>query len=221
MKLPLTIAAPLLTSLGALRPIRRTKLNHGAIVYKTLAVGRTYVVQEGCIRLIHIEGDGRTNFWDLIGAGGMFGDLPFALTTPQHIEHAMASGPTYLWEFSRAALEREAERSQAFNQTLLRTYGAFLGFGERRLRWRLTNPLARRAALVLIDLLVFGAGPCPHGPGYLIQIRMTQEEFAELLGVARQTLNSLMKEWKRKQIVSYTRSCFCIRNLEALQAIAS
>ena len=66
MKLPLAIVAPLLTSLGALRPIRRTKLNHGAIVYKTLAVGRTYVVQEGCIRLIHVEGDGRTNFWDLI-----------------------------------------------------------------------------------------------------------------------------------------------------------
>jgi CRP/FNR family transcriptional regulator len=196
-------------------------MNHGEIAYKTLAVGRTYVVQEGCVRLIHIEGDGRTCFWDLIGAGGMFGDLPFTLTMPHQIEHAMASGSTCLLEFSRTALEREAERSQEFNRTLVRTYGALLGFGERRLRWRLTNPLARRAALVLTDLLVFGTGPCPHGPGYLIPIRMTQEEFAELLGVARQTLNSLMKEWKRKEIVSYTRSCFCVRNLEALQTIAS
>ena len=196
-------------------------MNHGEIVCKTLAVGRTYVVQEGCVRLAHIEGDGRGNFWDLIGAGGMFGDLPFALTRPQQVEHVMASGSTCVLEFSRAALEKEAERSHEFNRTFVRAYGAFLGFGERRLRWRLTNPLARRAALVLTDLLHFGAGPCPHGPGYLIQIRMTQEEFAELLGVARQTLNSLMQEWKRQGVVSYTRSCFCICNLEALQKIVS
>ncbi|MDH4080286.1 MAG: hypothetical protein OEU68_10760 [Nitrospira sp.] len=109
MKLPLTIAAPLLTSLGALRPIRKIKMNHGQIVYKTLAVGRTYVVQEGYIRLIHIEGDGRTNFWDLIGIGGMFGDLPFALTMPQQIERAITGGSTCLLEFSRAALERERQ----------------------------------------------------------------------------------------------------------------
>lgn len=221
MKLPPDIATPLLVSLGAIQPIRRIEMSHREMACKSLTVGRTFVVQEGYIRIIHTENDACNNSYDLIGSGGMFGDLPFALTTSQHIEHAMANGSTCLLEFSRAALEREAERSQAFNLTLMRTYGAFLSFGERRLRWRLTNPLARRAALVLIDLLVLGGGPCPHGPGYLIQIRMTQEEFAELLGVARQTLNSLMKEWERKQIVSYTRSCFCIRNLETLQAIAS
>ncbi|HMS83844.1 MAG TPA: Crp/Fnr family transcriptional regulator [Nitrospira sp.] len=221
MKLSVDIAAPLLASFAALRPTRRLMVDHGAIVYKAFAPGRTYVVQEGCVRLIHVEKDGRTSFYHLVGAGGLFGDLPFAVTTPQQTEYAVASGSTYLLECSRAALEREAARSQKFNRILVRAYGAFLSFGERRLQWQLTTPLARRAALILTDLLYFGAGPCPHGPGYAIHIRMTQEEFAELFGVARQTLNALIREWKKQKIVSYTRSCFCIRNLEALQRMAS
>lgn len=199
-------------------------MNHAAIVYKTLVVGRTYVVQEGWVRLMHSEGNGRTNFWNLIGTGGMFGDLPFALTASrptERLEHAVASGSTYLLEFSRAALEREMQRNHEFNLVFMRAYGAFLRFGERRLQWQFTNPLTRRAALVLTDLLRFGTGPCPHGRGYVIPIRLTQEEFAELLDVARQTLNSLMKEWKEQEIISYTRSCLCIRNVEVLQRMAS
>jgi len=144
---------------------------------------------------------------------------PHHASTDRACHHGWIDLPSGV--FSCCVGEREAERSQEFNRTLVRTYGALLSFGEQRLRWRLTNPLARRAALVFTDLLHFGAGPYPHGPGYLIQIRMTQEEFAELLGVARQTLNSLMQEWKRQGMVSYTRSCFCICNLEGLQKIVS
>ncbi len=219
MKLPPDIATPLLVSLGAIQPIRRIEMSHREMACKSLTVGRTFVVQEGYIRIIHTENDACNNSYDLIGSGGMFGDLPFALNKPRQGQQAMANGSTCLLEFSRTALEKEAECNQEFNRTLMRAYGAFLGFGEQRLRWRLTNPLARRAALVLTDLLCFGAQPCPHGRGYLIPIRMTQGEFADLLGVARQTLNSLMKEWQRQGMVSYTRTRFCICNLEELQKI--
>lgn len=190
-------------------------------MYKALSVGRTYVVEEGCVRLIHIDKDGHTYFCHLVGAGGIFGDLPFVPILPKQVEHAVASGSTSILEMSRVVLEMEAERNHKFNLILLKAYGTFLSLRERRLQWQLTSPLIRRAALALTDLLYFGGEPCPHGPGYMISIRMTQEEFAELLGVARQTLNALLKEWKKQNVVSYTRSCFCIRNLEILQRIAS
>ena len=221
MKLPLTIVAPFLTSLSAVKPIRRIKMSHGEVLHEAFLVGRTYVVQEGCARLFYIETDGRRNFRHLIGTGGMFGDLPFAFSSLKRTEYAVMSGPTHLAEFSRVALEKESMCNHEFNQTLVRAYGACVSFHERRLQWQLTNPVLRRAALALTDLLCFGAGPCPNGRGYLVQIRMTQEEFAELLGVACQTLNAVMKEWKQQGLVSYTRSRFCICNLEALQKIVS
>ncbi len=221
MKLPLPITASLRTSCEQLRPVRRLTLNHGGTVYKALRVGRTYLVEEGCVRLILIDKDGHTNFCHLISTGGIFGDLPFVPITSKQVEHAVVSGSASLLEMSRVALETEAERNHEFNLILLKAYGTFLSFRERRLQWQLTSPLIRRTALALTDLLYFGAEPCPHGPGYMISIRMTQEDFAELLGVARQTLNAILKEWKEQNVVSYTRSCFCIRNPEMLQRIAS
>ncbi len=208
-----------LTSLRTLQAVSIQNLTHRRFVYGSFLPGKTYVVQRGYVRLLAIGKEGEQFTRMLLGAGAIFGDLPFTPAMSTKEESAITSGPTTILEFSRRTLEAAVHRDEVLCETLLEVYSKQLGILDRRLQWQFAAPLRRRVAMILLDLVEFGRSPCPHHEGFLMDIRMTHEELAELVGAARQVVTAILNELRTEGLLWYTRTYLCVRSPAALAAV--
>ncbi|MCC6138986.1 MAG: Crp/Fnr family transcriptional regulator [Nitrospira sp.] len=208
-----------LASVSKLQPISLRSFTHRKVVYASFLPGKTYVVRSGYVRLLAI-GEGGNQFTRmLLGKGAIFGDLPFSPAMSMKEDSAMTSGATSIFEFHRQELEAAVRRDDAFCEALLEVYGRQLGILDRRVQWQFTVPLRRRVAMILLDLMEFGRSPCPHHGGFLMDIRMTHEELAELVGAARQVVTAILNDLRADGLLSYTRTYLCVCSPVALAQV--
>ena len=221
MRVPDALATRLLTALQNVAMIRRRTLKDKMLVYESFMPGKTYVIETGYVRVVSTEANGRYVTRSLFGSGAILGDLPFGLTTFQNAESAVANGTATVLELDRVSIERASQADANLRQGLLETYGHQLHFLDRRLQWQLTSPLQRRVAMTLVDLMCFEGQPCNHGVGYIVDVRMTHEELAELVVASRPNVSAIMKTLRDQDILSYTRGYVCVRDLDALSRIVT
>ena len=221
MRIPDSLSTRLLTALQSVHPIRRRTLKDKMLVYESRVSGKTYVIEAGYVRIVSAEASGRYITRSLLGAGGIWGDLPFGLTIFQNAESAVANGAAIVLEFDRSSIEKTSRIDESLRQGLLETYGHQLHFLDRRLQWQLTSPLQRRIAMALVDLMCFEGRSCNHGVGYVVDVRMTHEELSELVGASRPNVSAIMKALRDQDVLSYTRAYVCVRDLDALGRIAA
>lgn len=200
------------------RPATTREYKNRGIIYISVPAGATCIVKRGYVRLVYIQPDGRPLTRMLLGKGAMFGDIPFRPGDFLTNEQALASGLTSVIEIDRVALENEAIAAPDFQASMLQTLSAQYQALGRRLQWQLVSPLRKRIAFALVDLICFTGGRCGHG--HLIDIRLTQEEFAELVVAARPVVSEVLGELRDEGIIEYTRSHLCLLSLDRLQMIA-
>lgn len=217
MDLPQALAQRAISIWKQIGPFRRHILKHGAKILLSSTNMKFYTVDKGFVRLTSTQSDGKQLTRMILGKGGVFGQLPFVPSLFRTDEDALANGPTCILEFDLMSTENALRDNKAAQRLLVELLGAQLQILSRRLQWQQTNPLEKRVALVLYDLLCFGGRPCPHGPGYAIDIRVTHEELAEIIGAARPTVSAVLSIFHQEQLISSTRSFICVRNLERLK----
>lgn len=200
------------------RPATTREYKNRGIIYISRPVGTTCIVKRGYVRLVYLQQDGRPLTRMLLGKGAMFGEIPFRPGDFLTNEQAVASGLTSVIEIDRAAIENEAIAAPDFQASMLQTLSAQYQALGRRLQWQLVSPLKKRIAFALVDLICFTGGRCGHG--HFIDIRLTQEEFAELVVAARPVVSEVLGELRDEGIIEYTRSHLCLLSLDRLQMIA-
>ena len=219
MKIPTSIATDFLTVAARLRTTRRKVFKDKALIYGTFEPEKVYIVEHGYVRLGATQADGRLTIRALLGKASIFGDLPFCPATSEQNGVAVASGETYVLELKRHALEAAVQQDEALRQLLLEIYGLQFRFLDRRLQWQFVMPLERRIATVLLDLMCFGGKPCPHHPGYVLDIRLTHQELSELVLAARSNVTPILNTLRVQSVISYSRAYICLRTLDALAKI--
>ncbi len=221
MRIPDSLSTKFLAALQKVHPIRRRTLKDKMLVYESFMPGKTYVIEAGYVRVVSTDASGRYFTRSLLGAGAIWGDLPFGLTTFQNAEAAVANGVAIVLELHRVSIERVSKTDVNLRLGLLETYGLQLHFLDRRLQWQLISPLQRRVAMALVDLMCFEGRPCNHGLGYVVDVRMTHEELSELVGASRPNVSAVMKTLRDQGLLSYTRAYVCVRDLAALNRIVT
>lgn len=219
MKIPPSLATDFLMIAERLRTARRHVLKDKALIYGTFNPGRVYIVEYGYVRLGATQTDGHVATRALLGKASIFGDLPFCPATFEQNGVAVASGETYVLELKRSALEAAVQQDETVRQLLLEIYGLQFRFLDRRLQWQFVMPLEKRIATVLLDLMCFGGKPCPHHPGYVLDIRLTHQELSELVLAARSNVTPILNTFRAQNVISYSRAYICVRTLDALAKI--
>ncbi len=217
MNLPQELMQRTLSALKVECSFRRHILKHGAAIHITSTAMKFYAVDKGFVRLTSIQSTGRQVTRVLLGRGALFGELPFVPNLEMIDEVALANGPTCVLEFDLLSAEKAMQKNHEMQRLLLEVLGAQLQILSRRLQWQQTDPLEKRVATVLYDLMCFGGKPCGHGPGYAMDIRLTHEELAEIVGAARPSVSAVLGQLHKKQLISLARSYICIRSLERLK----
>jgi len=220
MQIPVSLAAEFLRVAKQVRNARGYVVKDKGLIHGVLESGTVYVVEKGYVRVGTTQTNGSVATRALLGKAAIFGDLPFCPTTSRQDGVAIASGETHVLELKRAALEAAVQKDEAVRQILLEIYGLQYRFLERRLQWQFVMPLEKRIATVLLDLMCFGGKACPHHPGYALDIRLTHQDFSEIVLAARSNVTPILNTFRAQNIIAYSRAYICLRTLDGLNDLA-
>lgn len=207
-----------ITACQVVKSASKKDIKFGKLVYLQRTTGTTWIVERGYVRLGFIDSTGRSLTRQLLGRGAIFGDLPFSNVDSVENEQAFSSGACRLLKVSREELEREAARSHEFQSAMLIAFSAQLQAANRRLQWQLISPLRARIATTIYDLVRSCGSRCGHG--HLVDIRLTHEEFSDLVVAARPVVSKILGELKHDGVIDYTRAHICVIDLERLLEVS-
>jgi CRP-like cAMP-binding protein len=169
-----------------------------------------YGVRRGRILITTSTSSGKQLTLNVLGSGDVFGEIALLDGRPRTAD-AVASGETELFMIRRAD----------FHELLRRETGIALKLIEllcERIRWTsermeeasllsLPPRLARRLLRLADD---FGE-----------EVLISQEELSVIVGAARESVNRLLQEWRRKGIIELGRGRIQILSIPRLKAAAA
>lgn len=173
-----------------------------------------YCLTRGVVRLSHVAESGAQITLAIAKAGDLFGSA----SPGRASAHAASTiGDARVLMFAPADVDRLVATSPSFSSFLSSGLEASRERAERRLIDRQTKTVAARLIETLAELArAFGA-PCPHG--YSLEIRLTQQDIADLIHASRPVVTRIMNDLRRGGALDYRRDLICVNHM-ALQALA-
>lgn len=193
------------------------EVKNGQVLYlQGSSVVDIYVVASGYIKLARLDNKGCATITALLDAGKVFGaGLSFAKRAG---ETATAKGSTQVLRYSNARFNELIEDCKPLARLIINMLIDRQNLIERRLQAILNLDVRSRIAITLHDLAKDAGGNCVHG--HEVDVPLTQQELAELVGASRPVVSSQLNILKREGHLDYIRGYFCVNDLSALRAIA-
>jgi CRP-like cAMP-binding protein len=193
-----------IASLGKNREYRR-----GEIVFEEGAPGtRLYGVIAGRLIITTTSAEGAELHLNVVGPGEIVGEIAF-LDGGLRTATGRAAEPTTCFEIDRASFFALLERTPELGTHLLQLVC-------RRVRW-MTNLIADSAFLTVPERLAKHlrnlATPTEDNGA---EVRISQAELAQFLGISRQVVNSYLRAWERDGRVELGRGTIRIKDFSAL-----
>ena len=177
-----------------------------------------FALVSGQVRLMRTSATGQLAFLAIASPGAWFG-ISGALDGRPHAYDAIAIGDTAVFHLSQEKMTQviggRIDHYAAFVRLLCNHYRVAV---EYVLALRTHPPL-----LVLAHELIRMAGR--HGQrienGVRIDLQLSQEDWAAMVGVGRQTINRLLKKLEEKGIASVNYASITIHRMDALENLAA
>ena len=173
-----------------------------------------HIIESGRVEILLPSDGGEELILAILGPGDFFGDLSLLDGAPRSAT-AMAREPT-----TTVVVHRED--FLGWLQSRPRAVATIFAALAQRLR--ATNELLgdvafleapRRLAKRLLEVASAAPGP-GRGP---IQVRLTQEELASLVGISRESVNKHLRAWQEQGLVSLGRGRLQVLRPEKLRAL--
>ena len=179
---------------------------------------QVYAVVEGTLKVVTTSESGDDVVFNLVSAGEVIGEIA-ALCQAERTATVVAIGDCELLAIDRrdlfAFLRAHPEASLELMQVLARRIQKLSELVEDTLFLNLPVRLAKK--------LVAYAGS--HGErvagGIRIGIRLSQEEWGDLVGATRESINKQMRAWTDQGAIRIDRGYVVILRLETLEELAS
>lgn len=162
------------------------RLPHGEVITRQgdVAAG-LFLVLEGAVRLSSVTASGREIVVGLLCPGDLFGDSAL-LGDPSPVR-AQAVGPTSVLALPISSLRSMLERHPATAEQLLRMIATRLHRTASALEDALVGDLPTRVIGRLRELATHHG--VPSAAGVRLQIPITQDELARMVGASRESVN--------------------------------
>jgi len=195
--------------------VREADISDGETLYRQgEAPGFLYCLTRGVVRLSHVAESGAQITVAIAKAGDLFGS---ASPGRASAHAASAIGAARVLIIAPSDVDRLVAKCPSFSSFLSSGLEASRERAERRLIDRQTKTVAARLIETLAELaLAFGA-PCPHG--YSLEIRLTQQDIADLIHASRPVVTRIMNDLRRGGALDYRRDLICVNHF-ALQSLA-
>jgi CRP/FNR family transcriptional regulator, cyclic AMP receptor protein len=178
---------------------------------------RVWIVLEGGVKLCRVGLAGKRLVEAILEPGDVFGRIS-------------AGGERASYEVEALEESRIAALARGQFEPLLRRHPDLaycvvqeLEDRQRRLVRRLEalvfKDVRARVAETLLELIREHGQPCPHG--FAIDLRISQEDLAELVGASRQMVNRVLGELQRRLYVQRMGRVLCVLHRDRLERLAA
>lgn len=178
-----------------------------------------YVIAHGHVKLSRVSPAGMAHTMIILPAGDVCGAPLTGEPLPRVQDTATAKGSVQLYRIPirdlMAALATDTELAAFIVQHLAKRQS----FLERRIEQLVNTDVGGRVVAILYELASAYSGRCAHG--HEVDIRLTQQELAEMAGASRPTVSTILNRLRDQGIINYTRHYICIESLQALENIFS
>jgi len=200
------------------RSARRVRFADGAALYaQGEPAHRLFLILDGFVKTSRICEDGTEITIELLKYGDIAGAIPSCQLPSEHEETARAIGDVVV----QCVLARELRAAMEVNPRLAIFVAEYLARSkrstERRALRAMTQSADRRVIETLVELAGSFGARCPHG--FSLEIRLTQQDIADLVGASRPVVSSILSGLRKRGLLDYTRDMICV-NDSALSLIA-
>jgi CRP/FNR family cyclic AMP-dependent transcriptional regulator len=177
-----------------------------------------YGILSGSLKVMATGADGKDVLFTLMGPGEVIGEIPL-LDGGERSASAAAVEPTELLTLHRRELIPFLESHPRAAIGLAGVLAARVRRLSERAEDRQTMPLPARMAKRLISLSEhYGKHPIVGGP---VEVRLPQQDLADLVGTTRESVNKLLRAWEEQGIVELGRGRVVLKRPEDLEAVIS
>ncbi len=176
-----------------------------------------FLLKVGVVRISTIGSDQQETILAFLYPGDIFGELAIVEDAPRdHL--ATAHEDVVLCALSRDLLLKMAQDTPALGYQITKIMGLRL----RRFRTRIEELLCKsahaRIAHTLLDLAAdYGI---PDQQGVLVPLRLNQADLGNLVGLARETVNIVLQDFKQQGLVDAGRRTIRISDPTGLRAVS-
>lgn len=200
--------------------LRRSASRHqyarGATVFEPAAQPHSvYLLEQGLIRIYRLSADGGEATLGYVGAGEVFGELEAISDRPRE-SFALAVRPARVWQVPRAELRRILDTYPRIGLHVSEQIARRFKRIESRVESLALRSLRSRIGFVLLELAEdFGRA---GADGLRIDLPLSQQDLATLVGATRQSVNACLRELREARLLGYEKRRFSLPDPQALRA---
>lgn len=157
-----------------------------------------YLLKKGRVKIAGSSPSGKEVTYEILEPGEIFGELD-AMEGSPHDMMAEALDDVVICAIKRDDFDRYVQKHPHLNLRLTK----LIGFKFRKLESRLADLVCRdvhaRLAHLLLDLSKTSGSP--HGHGIRINAKLTHHEMANLIGCARETVSTILGEFRDNGLI--------------------
>jgi CRP/FNR family transcriptional regulator, cyclic AMP receptor protein len=174
-----------------------------------------YRVRDGLLKVTMVSHAGNERILALLGSDAIVGEMSIIDHLPRSAS-VVAVRPTVLSFLSRTNFETFARKHPQVYESLVALLAARLRETDTTICAGTFLPLRGRVACTLLELAQdFGQDV---GCGRIvIHQKIGQSDLAAMAGIARESLNRILSDWKRRKLVSQLSGYYCIEDKARLQ----
>jgi len=177
---------------------------------------KLYMLKTGAVKITKLTPGGRELIIDIIKGGSLFGEMA-AIEDRERDEAAVVVEDGLLCELSRPDFDQMQKMIPGLSIRLTK----MIGFR----RWKLENKLIdllygsveQRLAKTIGNLLDDFA--VPHVDGYLLKVKLTHQDFADLIASTRETVTGTITKLKNDGVLDVEGRYLVIRSLDRLRQL--
>jgi len=197
-------------------PGRLLQPQQGDTIYRQDEAGEhLFLIVAGYIKLTQVDRDGAERIAGILDSDELFG-LCGENGAREH--NAIAKGRTRLYRVAQRDFRGLMEKRSDLVWPVVESLSRRQRLAERRLQALLAQDVRGRIATALHDLVAHYGGRCRHG--HEIDVPLTQQEVAEMVGASRPVVSAVLNEWRRDNLLSYTRNYICVNDLATLRDLS-
>ncbi len=174
-----------------------------------------YRIEKGLLKVSIGSGSGDERILAILGPGTIVGELAVLDGLPRSAS-VLALRDSELLFVSKAKFDQYAKEHPELYQHLLMLLASRLRETNDVIAAESFLPLRGRVAVTLLELAEH-FGESVGGDRIMIRQKFSQPDLAAMAGIARENVNRILADWKRRKLVSQISGYYCLESKSALE----
>lgn len=167
-------------------------------------------IKSGIVKLSHLTEQGSEITIDLLKRGDVIGCFQNHFPGQEVEETAQALVEVNYYRIAHSDFKAMMSHQAELAWYVIEDMYARKQRVERKLRAILTQSVEMRVIATLLELAEMFGIRCTHG--YTLEIHLTQQEVADLVGASRSVVSTILNDFRNRGMLDYTRDQICIND---------